>query len=170
MRCDLRLIRSVGPPNGLRIDCKAASHSDGDRGAVLAYLEAELREPRRRSSVDCSSRPTGRRANKRRFGNLLQELDCPVNERLELVSVCRNVPLGYRLCSPVKVEERLCTLLARHRPAYAMLFLRACSRHLPNVSSSPPSSGTSLLRSVRSSRRSPGEQPFGARLMPFDSM
>ena len=62
------------PPNDVRIEGKAAKHSDGDRGAVLAHLEAELREPRRQSSVDCSSRPTGRRANKRRFVNLLQQL------------------------------------------------------------------------------------------------
>src|ERR1043166_5031499 len=61
-------------PNDVRIDCKAAKHSDGDRGAVLAHLEAELREPRRPSSVDCSSAATAARANKRRFVNLLQQL------------------------------------------------------------------------------------------------
>jgi len=64
----------VRPPNDVRIDCKAAKHSDGDRGAVLAYLVADLRGPRRRSSADCSSRPLGLRANKRRFVNLLQQL------------------------------------------------------------------------------------------------
>ena len=74
----IRLNDVLRAPNDVRIDCKAAKHSDGDRGAVLAHLEAELREPRRRSSVDCSSRPTGRRANKRRFVNLLQQLDCCV--------------------------------------------------------------------------------------------
>src|ERR1051326_9204942 len=37
------------PANDVRIDCKAAKHSDGDRGPP---------------SADCSSRPTGRRANK----------------------------------------------------------------------------------------------------------
>src|ERR1041384_8083150 len=63
-----------GRPNDVRIDCKAAKHSDGDRGAVLAHLEAELREPRRPPSVDCSSAPLGARANKRRFVNLLQQL------------------------------------------------------------------------------------------------
>src|ERR1700747_967284 len=61
-------------PNDVRIDCKAAKHSDGDRGAVLAYLEADLREPRRPPSMDCSSAPIGARANKRRFVNLLQQL------------------------------------------------------------------------------------------------
>jgi len=66
--------RKARRPNDVRIDCKAAKHSDGDRGAVLAHLEAELREPRRRSSVDCSSSPLGLRANKRRFVNLLQQL------------------------------------------------------------------------------------------------
>src|ERR1044071_6927190 len=68
-------IRAVtGPANDVRIDCKAAKHSDGDRGAVLAHLEAELREPRRRSSMDCSSAAIAARANKRRFVNLLQQL------------------------------------------------------------------------------------------------
>jgi len=62
------------PANDVRIDCKAAKHSDGDRGAVLAHLEADLREPRRRSSADCSSAATAARANKRRFVNLLQRL------------------------------------------------------------------------------------------------
>ena len=33
-----------------------------------------VREPRRPPSVDCSSPPTGRRADKRRFVNLLQQL------------------------------------------------------------------------------------------------
>jgi len=61
-------------PNDVRIDCKAAKHSDGDRGAVLAYLEADLREPRRQPSVDCSSAAIAARANKRRFVNLLQQL------------------------------------------------------------------------------------------------
>ena len=62
------------PPNDVRIDCKAAKHGDGDRGAVLAYLEADLRELRRRSSVDCSSAAIAARANKHRFVNLLQQL------------------------------------------------------------------------------------------------
>src|ERR1043165_3202223 len=74
MMCEYRTIECCCLPNDVRIDCKAAKHSDGDRGAVLAYLEAELREPRRPPSVDCSSRPTGRRANKRRVVNLLQQL------------------------------------------------------------------------------------------------
>ena len=65
---------TVRLPNDVRIDCKAAKHSDGDRGAVLAHLEAELREPRRRSSADCSSAAIAARANKRRFVNLLQQL------------------------------------------------------------------------------------------------
>jgi hypothetical protein len=64
----------VSRANDCRIDCKAAKHSDGDRGAVLAHLEAELREPRRPSRVDCSSAATAARANKRRFVNLLQLL------------------------------------------------------------------------------------------------
>jgi len=64
----------IGRANDVRIDCKAAKHSDGDRGAILAYLEADLREPRRRSSADCSSAATAARANKRRFVNLLQQL------------------------------------------------------------------------------------------------
>jgi hypothetical protein len=67
MRCRRR-------PNDCRINCKAAKHSDGDRGAVLAHLEAELREPRRRSSVDCSSAAVAARANMRRFVNFLQLL------------------------------------------------------------------------------------------------
>src|ERR1051326_8073775 len=74
-RCaQLCVMRARRRPNDVRIDCKAAKHSDGDRGAVLAHLEAELREPRRRSSADCASRPLGLRANKRRFVNLLQQL------------------------------------------------------------------------------------------------
>jgi hypothetical protein len=36
-----------------------------------------VREPRRRSSADCSSRPLGRRANKRRFVSFLQQLGRP---------------------------------------------------------------------------------------------
>jgi len=62
------------PPNDVRIDCKAAEHSDGDRGAVLAPNRdgrAGTAPPR---SADCSSGPLGPRANKRRFVNLLQQL------------------------------------------------------------------------------------------------
>ena len=72
-RCRLR-IPDRGRANDVRIDCKAAKHSDGARGAVLAHLEEELREPRRPPSADCSSGPLGPRANKRRFVNLLQQL------------------------------------------------------------------------------------------------
>src|ERR1051326_1013185 len=68
------LVRPKAPANDVRIDCKAAKHSDGARGAVLAHLEEELREPRRPPSADCSSGPLGPRANKRRFVNLLQQL------------------------------------------------------------------------------------------------
>ena len=41
-RCDPRysemqfMQTHIRPPNDVRIDCKAAKHSDGDRGAVLA--------------------------------------------------------------------------------------------------------------------------------------
>jgi hypothetical protein len=77
---DVRNAIRVGRTDS-RIDCKAARHSDGDRGAVLAHLEAELREPRRRSSADCSSTAIAVRANKRRFDNLLQQLDCRVYMR-----------------------------------------------------------------------------------------
>src|SRR5690349_3172 len=76
----------LGPPNDCRINCKAASHSDGDRGAVLAYLEADLRELRRRSSVDCSRRAIARRANKRRFVNFLQLLGGALKDGLCCVS------------------------------------------------------------------------------------
>jgi hypothetical protein len=36
----------VVPPNDVRIDCKAAKHSDGDRGAVLAPFRDWLCENR----------------------------------------------------------------------------------------------------------------------------
>ena len=96
-------------PNDVRIDCKAAKHSDGDRGAVLAHLEAELREPRRPPSVDCSSRPTGRRANKRRFVNLLQQLA----SALEPLSLGRHTakdtpPLGRTSIKPVTKWMKPC--------------------------------------------------------------
>src|ERR1051326_2896206 len=60
--------------NDVRIDCKAAKHSDGDRGtppADLAHRTAGGVPP---ASADCSSSPIGLRANKRRFVNLLQQL------------------------------------------------------------------------------------------------
>ena len=61
------------PANGRRINCKAASHSDGDRGTLPApYCRMDLRAACRPSSVDCPSRPLGRRANMRRFVNFLQ--------------------------------------------------------------------------------------------------
>jgi hypothetical protein len=65
---------NVRPANDCRIDCKAAKHSDADRGTPPAHLEAELRAACRPSSVDCSSAATAARANKRRFVNLLQLL------------------------------------------------------------------------------------------------
>src|ERR1051326_5933917 len=70
--CRDRII--VGRPNDVRIDCKAAKHSDGDRGTPPADLDTELRAACRPSSVDCSSAATAARANKRRFVNLLQQL------------------------------------------------------------------------------------------------
>ena len=73
-RARLCVMRCRRRPNDVRIHCKAAKHSDGDRGAVLAHFEAELREPRRRTSVDYSSAAIAARANKRRFVNLLQQL------------------------------------------------------------------------------------------------
>ena len=61
-------------PNDVRIDCKAAKHSEETAARRLAHLEADLRAACRPSSVDCSSGPLGPRANKRRFVNLLQRL------------------------------------------------------------------------------------------------
>jgi hypothetical protein len=60
--------------NDVRIDCKAAKHSDGDRGTPPADLGHRTAGGVPTASADCSSRPTGRRANKRRFVNLLQQL------------------------------------------------------------------------------------------------
>jgi len=80
------------PANDVRIDCKAAKHSDGDRGAVLAHLEAELRKPRRQPSVDCSSAAIAARANKRRFVNLLQQLGA----RLRFANYRFSDPFGCR--------------------------------------------------------------------------
>jgi hypothetical protein len=60
--------------NDVRIDCKAAKHSDGDRGtppADLAHRTAGGVPP---ASADCTSAATAARANKRRFVNLLQQL------------------------------------------------------------------------------------------------
>ena|ERR1051326_1533369 len=70
--CRDRII--VGRPNDVRIDCKAAKHSDGDRGTPPADLDTELRAACRPPSVDCSSAAIAARANKRRFVNLLQQL------------------------------------------------------------------------------------------------
>jgi len=64
-----------GPANDVRIDCKAAKHSDGDRGAPVApNTRMEMRAARRHPSADCSSAAIAARANKRRFVNLLQQL------------------------------------------------------------------------------------------------
>jgi hypothetical protein len=52
------------PPNDVRIDCKAASHGDEDRGTPPADLDTELRAACRPSSVACSSAATAARANK----------------------------------------------------------------------------------------------------------
>jgi len=67
MRCGRR-------PNDVRIDCKAAKHGDGDRGAVLAPNRDGRAGTAPPTSTDCSSAATAARANKRRFVNLLQQL------------------------------------------------------------------------------------------------
>jgi len=72
-------------PNDVRIDCKAAKHSDGDRGtppADLVHRTAGGVPPR---SADCSSAATAARANKRRFVNLLQQLGGGVLQRIVIV-------------------------------------------------------------------------------------
>src|ERR1051326_8464301 len=61
-------------PNDVRIDCKAAKHSDGDGGTPPADLVHRTAGGVPPASADCSSGPIGPRANKRRFGNLLQQL------------------------------------------------------------------------------------------------
>jgi len=61
-------------PNDVRIDCKAAKHSDEDRGALCAPTREWPRRKRAAPERDCSSAPIGARANKRRFVNLLQQL------------------------------------------------------------------------------------------------
>src|SRR5205085_3213012 len=62
-------------PNDCRINCKTASHGDGDRGTPPApSCRIDLRAACRRRAWNCPSRPLGRRANKRRFVNFLQLL------------------------------------------------------------------------------------------------
>src|SRR4051812_31331579 len=69
---------NVRPANDCRIDCKTATDSDGDGGAPpCSVLRLEMRAACRPSSGDGASRPLGRRANKRRFDNLLQRLGGP---------------------------------------------------------------------------------------------
>src|SRR2546421_12840680 len=63
------------PPNDCRINCKTASHGDGDRGTRLAPY-SRLGRARRvpPSSVDCSRAALAARATKLRFVNFLQRL------------------------------------------------------------------------------------------------
>src|ERR1051326_2776312 len=99
----------VGVPNDVRIDCKAASHSDEDRGTPPADLDTELRAACRPSSVDCSSAATAARANKRRFVNLLQQLGVPritLRKGFKLrtddapnVRACRALPIPLLIAS-----------------------------------------------------------------------
>jgi len=77
-----------GPANDVRIDCKAAKHSDADRGAVLAPNRDGRAGAAPPTSADCSSSPIGLRANKRRFVNLLQQLGGAPQLRLAFLFYC----------------------------------------------------------------------------------
>src|SRR5690349_5249027 len=72
--CQQKAIPYPGLSNDVRIDCKAAKHSDGDRGTPLADLVHRTAGGVPPASADCSSSPIGLRANKRRFVNLSQQL------------------------------------------------------------------------------------------------
>ena len=62
-------------PNDCRINCKAASHSDRDRGTPVApYCRMAVRAACRRGARIALAGPLGPRANKRRFDSFLQKL------------------------------------------------------------------------------------------------
>src|SRR2546421_11838735 len=61
--------------NDYRINCKAASHGDEDRGTPVApYCRMAVRAACRRGAWIALAGPLGPRANKRRFDSFLQEL------------------------------------------------------------------------------------------------
>src|SRR5436190_17716253 len=64
-----------GRPNDCRINCKTASHSDGDRGTPVApHSRMEVRPACRRRAWIAPSGALAPRANIRRFVNFLQLL------------------------------------------------------------------------------------------------
>ena len=85
----------IAPPNVCRIDCKTAPHSDGTSGTGVAPTGKWPRNGRDAVRSRCRSAPAGARANTRRFGNLLQVLDCPLAEPGEYESASNMiVPLS----------------------------------------------------------------------------
>src|SRR5438874_4547968 len=74
--------RNSRRPNDLCISCKAALHSDGDRGTRLApHSRMAVRGACRRRAWIALAGPLGPRANKRRFDSFLQKLGGPFGVR-----------------------------------------------------------------------------------------